>query len=547
MGVFKLSTLLQQLKAVKIFRSTKEFITHYRKSKKIPADKVLRVGIDNRYLMHRTISSYKKGEGIFGYFNQWVIFGQNNVDMIIADDGTKLDKEKTYRIDKKTKKNISKKKLDELCDKLLKKRGHTKTDSNYIKTLNTDLKMDWGAIPQKISPTNLSKQRKDSKFEDVTSEKLKSYKKDEPLFVPLPKYSKETMDAMKTLDIVFGCDDSKKIPDTSKSLLADSMVSKTDSNDKKFGFNFKKHESDMYQQLKYITNKFRQHVKSNSIISAEENDNYLELLKLLNLTVVKNDCAEADHILHELEQLGVIDFIFSGDTDLLARGCKLVFYIFETKVYVYDLKHILKVLKFKTHDQFVNFCTWLGTDYIKLFPNLTASQILALYQISISYNIADIFDIPTLSKIISNIKSFDHPLISSYHEKNPLDLILNDTAKTSIKGDKSSDDLKMDHLTLKSHIQMLIDIKELILSKKKGEVRREFEDHVEYITNADNKSYINKKLLNEQISASMKEISTDVIIDFFSKIDMITFSLTDEEKTKIKKAIYYINKQKISR
>jgi hypothetical protein len=67
------------------------------------------------------------------------------------------------------------------------------------------------------------------------------------------------------------------------------------------------------------------------------------------------------------------------DMDSLPRGCNQIINITKGMVTCYDLKNILRMMKFDTLDQFVELCILLGCDFEKCVPRIKAEELYRRY------------------------------------------------------------------------------------------------------------------------------------------------------------------------
>lgn len=120
----------------------------------------------------------------------------------------------------------------------------------------------------------------------------------------------------------------------------------------------------LFYNLSISDEEYKEFVKlSKKCISVDYRDiqnlkKFLDLLKIPHITAEH----EADDLMAYMYKKNIIQACQSNDMDMLPKGCGNVIHIEKNGVYQYILEDILTELKMK-HDQFVDLCILLGSDY----------------------------------------------------------------------------------------------------------------------------------------------------------------------------------------
>jgi len=149
-------------------------------------------------------------------------------------------------------------------------------------------------------------------------------------------------------------------------------------------------------------------------------DGVLTLFHLCGVPVIQENY-ESDWVLAKLSQIGLIDYVLSEDSDLLAFGARKVmknFSIIEETTQIYDLKKILKSLQI-TYPEFIDMCILCGCDYA---PKMKNSNCLKSYELIQKHkkieNIQEEFNMDTINSARNIfLKQMDKELIDKIKEK----------------------------------------------------------------------------------------------------------------------------------
>lgn len=127
---------------------------------------------------------------------------------------------------------------------------------------------------------------------------------------------------------------------------------------------------------------------------------FLDMLKIPYLTANK----EADDLMALLYKKGIIQACQSDDMDMLPKGCSNVIQISNKGIHQYLLPEILKELNLN-HDQFIDMCVLLGSDYYTSYlPKIKPFDLYNKFKSN-----------PNLENFIK-IYSIDDPKIESHLE-----------------------------------------------------------------------------------------------------------------------------------
>lgn len=146
---------------------------------------------------------------------------------------------------------------------------------------------------------------------------------------------------------------------------------------------------------------------------------FKEVLDLLEIPYVTSPPkVEAEFYLCELKRNGVIDLIFSKDTDILAKGFDLMYYSFLSKEFrLYNIEKIRDTLGL-SQDVFLKLCCMLGTDFnsktfgishLKMLDNL---HLPLTKEQSVTFNMFKIYHrlhYENNIEIIKKFKATDNP------------------------------------------------------------------------------------------------------------------------------------------
>lgn len=129
------------------------------------------------------------------------------------------------------------------------------------------------------------------------------------------------------------------------------------------------------------TDEYKEFVKlSKKTLNVEHSDlqnlkQFFDKLKIPYLTATN----EADDLLALLYKKNIIQSCLSDDTDMLPKGCENLIQFNKDGILQFHLPEILNMLKLN-HDQFVDFCVLLGSDYYNTYlPNVEPAKLYELY------------------------------------------------------------------------------------------------------------------------------------------------------------------------
>ena len=93
---------------------------------------------------------------------------------------------------------------------------------------------------------------------------------------------------------------------------------------------------------------------------------YKNLLDSLKLPYIVVDNHDAENLCAYLQKNGYVDYVMTNDGDAFAGGSNNIICGYKTNNDNFEIKYkhkIMKCLNFKCHDQLLNFCIGLGTDF----------------------------------------------------------------------------------------------------------------------------------------------------------------------------------------
>lgn len=273
-----------------------------------------------------------------------------------------------------------------------------------------------------------------------------------------------------------------------------------------------------FQNLEKETKRFQKINKKNKYHSKSDEKKYLELLKLFKIPIIYSQ-GEADETISflslYLKSIDCANIIYSGDTDLLCRGCENVFYTQKGYVYEYNIYDIMNKLSLN-YNSFVVLCCLLGSDYLKVFPNVNSETVRTIYYIVriFSGNIEKIFD-------INNIKLLKTFLLTNYNNLNltesEINLLLTDI-------DKFIDIIK--------ELDNNIDEENKFTLEKLNNI-------IEYFHTSHQRGYVPESYMNDILNLKLESIN---YLDVVDTVDNISYSkLNNKEKNIIKKHCNDVN------
>lgn len=111
-------------------------------------------------------------------------------------------------------------------------------------------------------------------------------------------------------------------------------------------------------------------------ISNKEIIEIKDMLDMMNIPYKKAK-GEADYLAAYLYKQKIIDTCMTEDTDLIAHGCKKIFYQNRYQIIEFNLNEILKSLSF-TMEEFIDMCLLSGCDYVRTPYRLKPYEIYAI-------------------------------------------------------------------------------------------------------------------------------------------------------------------------
>ena len=157
---------------------------------------------------------------------------------------------------------------------------------------------------------------------------------------------------------------------------------------------------EMYDEIKRLSKKS---------ISVEYDDirnlkNFLDLLKIPYVTATE----EADDLMALLYKKGIINACQSDDMDMLPKGCGNIIQISSDGVCQFILNEILECLDL-THNQFVDLCILLGSDYYKIYlPKMKAIDLYNTFKLTPSIEDFVLIYSKIDSKIMLHLESYQN-------------------------------------------------------------------------------------------------------------------------------------------
>jgi len=182
---------------------------------------------------------------------------------------------------------------------------------------------------------------------------------------------------------------------------------------------------EIYSEIK---NKKKQIIKINK-------SHILQMKNLLDILNIQyfNANGEADVLCAELVKSKKVDACLSDDMDLLLFGCNKLIKIIKTKIYEYDINHILNNINL-TFEQFIDMCLLFGCDYVKSNIKISPKEI---YELINKYkNIENIISNIDNDKILDNYHNYikaRHIFKESYIFEDISNIIINKKSNNDLK------------------------------------------------------------------------------------------------------------------
>lgn len=144
-------------------------------------------------------------------------------------------------------------------------------------------------------------------------------------------------------------------------------------------------ETEVVKEIKKINSQIRNIEKNILIVKRIHSDEVMDFLKCLGIPVLKA-VGESEETCAFLQKQGLVDYVFTEDTDSLTFGAKQV--VLNQKVYCLDI--ILQSLNL-SYDSFIDLCILCGCDYTRTIPKVGPVNALRLIK---EHGSIDNFGIP---------------------------------------------------------------------------------------------------------------------------------------------------------